>query len=175
MTCHMCATNRRPCRYGAYGNKLDPSFNPAELALLDRGYGIAIAHVRGGGELGWRWHADGRRLQKKNTFLDLIACVDFLVEHKYCSKTSVVGWGRSAGEDAAAVNGRPVHHMDVFFTSPCPAHALARNDQSWPSRVVAPMWPVAVTGVLICPGACSCRPISHAVAAAQGGWLWAPP
>ena len=85
-------------RYGAYGKKLDPSFNPAELALLDRGWGIAIAHVRGGGELGWQWHASGRKLQKKNTFQDLIACADFLVQNRYCSKTSMAGWGRSAGK-----------------------------------------------------------------------------
>ena len=78
----MRATARRRCcstRYGAYGFSTDPTFSIARLSLLDRGFVYAIAHVRGGQELGRRWYDDGRLLNKKNTFTDFIDVTRFLV------------------------------------------------------------------------------------------------
>ena len=68
--------------YGSYEASMDPSFSIGRLSLLDRGIGFAIAHVRGGGEMGRRWYDDGKMLQKKNTFTDFVACARHLVEHR---------------------------------------------------------------------------------------------
>jgi len=83
--------------YGAYGISIDPSFSSDRLSLLDRGFVYAIAHVRGGGDLGKPWHEDGRLLKKKNTFLDFIACAEHLTAGKYTSPNRLAIMGRSAG------------------------------------------------------------------------------
>ncbi len=65
--------------YGAYGHSIDPRFSSDRLSLLDRGFVFAIAHIRGGAELGEVWHDHGKLLQKKNTFTDFIACAEHLI------------------------------------------------------------------------------------------------
>jgi oligopeptidase B len=83
--------------YGAYGIPNDVGFSSARLALLDRGVIFAIAHIRGGGELGKPWHDAGRMMNKKNTFTDFIACADHLVAEKFTSRDRLVIEGGSAG------------------------------------------------------------------------------
>jgi oligopeptidase B len=83
--------------YGAYGFPLAASFSSNRLALLDRGMIFAIAHIRGGGDLGKPWHDQGRMRNKKNTFTDFIASAEFLIADKYTSKERLVITGASAG------------------------------------------------------------------------------
>jgi oligopeptidase B len=83
--------------YGAYGFSLDPHFSIACLSLLDRGFVYAIAHVRGGQELGRRWYDDGRLLAKKNTFADFIDATRHLVREGYADPKRVFATGTSAG------------------------------------------------------------------------------
>ena len=83
--------------YGAYGISMDPAFNPARLSLLDRGFRFAIAHVRGGQELGRQWYDDGRLGRKRNTFTDFIACAEHLVCGGYTSPGRLYAMGGSAG------------------------------------------------------------------------------
>jgi oligopeptidase B len=83
--------------YGAYEASMDPSFAVPRLSLLDRGIVFAIAHVRGGGELGRTWYEQGKTLSKKNTFTDFIACADYLIEHGYTSADRLAARGGSAG------------------------------------------------------------------------------
>jgi oligopeptidase B len=95
--------------YGSYGISIDPSFSSDRLSLLDRGLIYAIAHVRGGGDLGKLWHEDGRLLKKRNTFTDFIACAEALVAARYTSSDRLAIEGRSAGGllVGAVVNMRP--------------------------------------------------------------------
>lgn len=83
--------------YGSYGYSTDPSFDGALVSLLDRGFIYAIAHVRGGQELGRDWYENGKLLQKKNTFYDFIDCAEFLVEEGYTGKDRLFAAGASAG------------------------------------------------------------------------------
>ena len=83
--------------YGSYGISMSPVFSLARLALLDRGIIYAIAHVRGGGELGEDWREQGRLMKKMNTFTDFIACAEYLVDHRYTSSRRLVIQGGSAG------------------------------------------------------------------------------
>jgi oligopeptidase B len=83
--------------YGAYGFSIDAAFASPRLSLIDRGFVYAIAHVRGGQELGRRWYEDGKLLNKKNTFTDFIACAEFLVEQKFTNPERLFAMGRSAG------------------------------------------------------------------------------
>jgi oligopeptidase B len=83
--------------YGAYGISTDPTFSSDRLSLLDRGFVYAIAHIRGGGDLGKPWHEDGRMLKKKNTFTDFIAAAEHLVREKYTSPERLAIMGGSAG------------------------------------------------------------------------------
>ncbi len=69
--------------YGAYGESLDPWFSHARLSLLDRGMAFAIAHVRGGGELGEAWYRAGKQEHKHNTFSDFIACAEHLIANGF--------------------------------------------------------------------------------------------
>jgi oligopeptidase B len=95
--------------YGAYGLPYPVTFSSARLSLLDRGLTFAIAHVRGGGELGKRWHDAGRMLNKCNTFTDFIAATDFLVAEGYTARDGLVIEGGSAGGllIGAVLNMRP--------------------------------------------------------------------
>jgi oligopeptidase B len=83
--------------YGSYGISIPPTFSASRLALLDRGVVYAIAHIRGGGELGEPWREAGRMMNKINTFTDFIACAEHLVNNKYTSKDRLVIQGGSAG------------------------------------------------------------------------------
>ena len=83
--------------YGAYGISMDPSFSSDRLSLLDRGFVWAIAHIRGGADLGKPWHEDGRLLHKKNTFTDFIAAAEYLEREKYTSPQRLAIMGGSAG------------------------------------------------------------------------------
>ncbi|WP_245826975.1 S9 family peptidase [Parapedobacter luteus] len=83
--------------YGSYGATMDPSFSAARLSLLDRGFVYAIAHIRGGQEMGRQWYEDGKMLKKKNTFTDFIACGRFLVAERYTAPEHLYAMGGSAG------------------------------------------------------------------------------
>ncbi|MGN6369452.1 MAG: prolyl oligopeptidase family serine peptidase, partial [Phycisphaerae bacterium] len=83
--------------YGAYGMSIDPFFSRSVLAWLDRGGVFAVAHVRGGGELGEDWYKAGYKLTKPNTWRDLIACSEFLIKNKYTSSRNLGIFGGSAG------------------------------------------------------------------------------
>ncbi|MCF7919077.1 MAG: S9 family peptidase [Candidatus Cloacimonetes bacterium] len=83
--------------YGAYGDNSNPYFSVTKLSLLDRGYSWAIAHVRGGGEMGRRWYDEGRMQHKKNTFTDFIAVSEFLINNDYTRPQLLVIEGASAG------------------------------------------------------------------------------
>jgi oligopeptidase B len=83
--------------YGAYGHSIDPRFSSDRLSLLDRGFVFAIAHIRGGAELGEEWRDQGRLLQKKNTFTDFIACSEHLLAERYTSTERLAIMGGSAG------------------------------------------------------------------------------
>jgi oligopeptidase B len=83
--------------YGSYESSSDPYFSVPRLSLLDRGFGFAIAHVRGGGELGRRWYDDGKLLHKKNTFTDFIACARHLAAQGWTSPARLIARGGSAG------------------------------------------------------------------------------
>ncbi len=83
--------------YGSYEASIDPGFSIPRLSLLDRGFGYAIAHIRGGGELGRRWYDDGKMLHKINTFTDFVACARHLVSEGWTSPQRLVARGGSAG------------------------------------------------------------------------------
>ncbi|WP_375431983.1 S9 family peptidase [uncultured Friedmanniella sp.] len=83
--------------YGSYEISIDPGFSLSRLSLLDRGVVYAIAHVRGGGELGRGWYESGKTLTKANTFSDFVACAHFLLEHGYTSTDRLAARGASAG------------------------------------------------------------------------------
>jgi oligopeptidase B len=83
--------------YGSYEACIDPAFSSLRLSLLDRGVVFAIAHPRGGGEMGRRWYEDGKLLQKRNTFTDFVACAEHLVAEGWTAPARLVARGRSAG------------------------------------------------------------------------------
>jgi oligopeptidase B len=83
--------------YGSYGYSTDPEFWASAISLLDRGFVYAIAHVRGGQEMGRAWYDDGKLLKKKNTFTDFVDVTDYLVAHKYAAADKVFAMGGSAG------------------------------------------------------------------------------
>ncbi len=83
--------------YGAYEHSIDPVFSAFRLSLLERGFVFAIAHVRGGGELGRRWYEDGKLLAKPHTFTDFVACAQHLVDGRWTSPERLVARGGSAG------------------------------------------------------------------------------
>ncbi|HXS56731.1 MAG TPA: S9 family peptidase [Hanamia sp.] len=83
--------------YGSYGISMDASFASSRLSLLDRGFVYAIAHIRGGQEMGRQWYEDGKMMKKKNTFTDFIDVGKFLIKEKYTSKSHLYAQGGSAG------------------------------------------------------------------------------
>lgn len=91
---------KAPCLlygYGSYGNSLDPYFSSVRLSLLDRGFVYAIAHIRGGQEMGRKWYEDGKLLKKKNTFYDFIDCGKAMVSKGYANDKKLYAMGGSAG------------------------------------------------------------------------------
>jgi oligopeptidase B len=101
--------------YGSYGVSLDIFFNPNIFSMVDRGVVVAVAHIRGGGEMGKAWHDAGRMMNKKTTFTDFISCAEYLVAHGYGSKDKLAIEGRSAGGllMGAVLNMRP----DLFHAA----------------------------------------------------------
>ena len=101
--------------YGSYGIPYDIGFNSNLFSVVDRGVVAAVAHIRGGGEMGKGWHDDGRMMNKKNTFSDFIVCAEYLVAHGYGSKERLAIEGRSAGGllMGAVLNMRP----DLFHAA----------------------------------------------------------
>lgn len=83
--------------YGSYGMSMDASFGSTRLSLLNRGFVFAIAHIRGGQEMGRMWYEDGKLMKKINTFTDFIACGEFLVKEKFTSREHLYAQGGSAG------------------------------------------------------------------------------
>jgi oligopeptidase B len=83
--------------YGSYEHSIDPGFSIPRLSLLDRGFVFAIAHVRGGGEMGRPWYDNGKMLTKRNTFTDFVACAEHLVAAGWTSASRLVARGGSAG------------------------------------------------------------------------------
>ena len=83
--------------YGSYGVSIDAAFSSPRLTLVDRGFIYAIAHIRGGQEMGRQWYEDGKLLRKKNTFTDFIDVADFLIRENFTSPEQLFAMGRSAG------------------------------------------------------------------------------
>jgi oligopeptidase B len=83
--------------YGAYEHSIDPGFGIPRLSLLDRGMIFAVAHVRGGGELGRLWYEKGKKQHKRNSFTDFVACAEFLIDNDYTAADRLVAHGGSAG------------------------------------------------------------------------------
>jgi oligopeptidase B len=106
--------------YGAYGLSIDPSFSPARLSLIDRGVVYAIAHVRGGEELGRAWYDDGRLLHKRNSFNDFLDVTHMLVARGYAAKDKVFAMGGSAGGllMAAVANMSPQDYRGIVAQVP---------------------------------------------------------
>ncbi len=106
--------------YGSYGITIDASFSSARLTLLDRGFIYAIAHIRGGQELGRQWYENGKLLHKMNTFTDFIAVSEHLIAQKYTSKDKLFSYGGSAGGllMGAIMNLRPDLYRGVLAAVP---------------------------------------------------------
>lgn len=120
--------------YGSYGNSRDASFSSPRLSLIDRGFVFAIAHIRGGQELGRQWYEDGKLLKKKNTFTDFIACGEYLVAEKYTCPEKLFAMGGSAGGllMGAVVNMRPELFKGVVTRVPFVDVVTTMLDESIP-------------------------------------------
>jgi oligopeptidase B len=106
--------------YGSYGNSTDARFSSDRLSLLNRGFAFAIAHIRGGQEMGRQWYEDGKLMKKKNTFTDFIDCSQFLIQEKFTSKEHLYALGGSAGGllMGAVVNMAPELYNGVIAAVP---------------------------------------------------------
>jgi protease II len=95
--------------YGSYSTYESCEYSPHYIALIESGFTVIIAHIRGGGEYGYKGYIDGRILHKKNTFIDFIKIADYIVEHKITTRDKLAIWGRSAGGllISAVINMRP--------------------------------------------------------------------
>ncbi len=120
--------------YGAYGISMDAGFGSPRLSLLDRGFVFAIAHVRGGEELGRRWYDGGKLLNKKNTFTDFIACAERLIELHYTRPERLFAMGGSAGGllMGAVLNMRPDLFRGVVALVPFVDVVTTMLDESIP-------------------------------------------
>ncbi|PNW27901.1 S9 family peptidase [Formosa algae] len=120
--------------YGSYGSNSDPYFSSSNLSLLDRGFVYAIAHVRGGQELGRDWYEDGKLLKKKNTFTDFINCGEFLIAEGFTSADHLYAYGGSAGGllMGAIVNMKPELWNGVIAAVPFVDIVSTMLDESIP-------------------------------------------
>jgi oligopeptidase B len=120
--------------YGSYGYSMDATFSAPRLSLLDRGFVYAIAHVRGGEEMGRWWYEDGKLLKKKNTFNDFIDCAEFLVEQGYAASDKLFAAGGSAGGllMGAVLNMRPELFKGVVARVPWVDVVTTMLDESIP-------------------------------------------
>jgi oligopeptidase B len=125
--------------YGSYGSTSYATFNSNRLSLLNRGFVYALAHIRGGQEMGREWYEDGKMMHKKNTFTDFIDCAEFLIKEKYTSQGHVYAQGGSAGGllMGAITNMRPdlwngvvaqVPYVDVITTMSDPSIPLTTGE-----------------------------------------------
>ncbi|MCX8489576.1 MAG: S9 family peptidase [Cyclobacteriaceae bacterium] len=124
--------------YGAYGLSMQGGFNPSIFAWIDRGFVYAIAHVRGGSDLGMSWHEDGKLLHKKNTFTDFIACAEHLVSAGYVLSGNIVAQGGSAGGllMGAVSNMRPDLFKAVILDVPFVDVVNSMLDESLPLTTI---------------------------------------
>jgi oligopeptidase B len=120
--------------YGSYGISMDASFSSVRLSLLNRGFAFAIAHIRGGQELGRYWYEDGKMLNKKNTFTDFIDCAEFLIAKKFTSSSHLYANGGSAGGllMGAIINMRPDLWKGVIAAVPFVDVVTTMSDSSIP-------------------------------------------
>ena len=120
--------------YGSYGSSMDPYFSSVRLSLLDRGFIFAIAHIRGGQEMGRQWYEDGKMLKKKNTFTDFVDCGQYLVDNNYTSKEKLFAEGGSAGGllMGAVMNMRPDLWKGVIAAVPFVDVVTTMLDESIP-------------------------------------------
>jgi oligopeptidase B len=120
--------------YGSYGASMDPTFSISRLSLLNRGFVYAIAHIRGGQEMGRQWYEDGKMFKKKNTFTDFIDCSEFLIEEKFTSAEKLFASGGSAGGllMGAVVNMRPDLYKGVVAAVPFVDVITTMEDESIP-------------------------------------------
>jgi oligopeptidase B len=120
--------------YGSYGSSMDAYFSVARLSLLNRGFVWAIAHIRGGEEMGRQWYDDGKMLNKKNTFLDFIACAEYLINKGYTTPQKMFAMGGSAGGllVGAVTNMRPDLWKGVIAQVPFVDVVTTMLDESIP-------------------------------------------
>ena len=120
--------------YGSYGYSMDAYFSSNRLSLLQRGFVFAIAHIRGGEDLGRAWYEDGKLLKKRNTFTDFIACAEHLVQQKYTSPAHLYAMGGSAGGllMGAVINMRPDLFNGVVANVPFVDVVTTMLDESIP-------------------------------------------
>jgi oligopeptidase B len=106
--------------YGSYGSSTDPGFRSNIISLLDRGFAYAIAHIRGGSEMGRFWYEDGKLLKKVNTFTDFNDCAQYLIDEKYTSSGNLFANGGSAGGllMGAIVNMKPELYKGIIAAVP---------------------------------------------------------
>jgi oligopeptidase B len=123
--------------YGSYGYPMNIGFSPNIFSLVDRGVVYAIAHIRGGGDLGKPWHDDGKMMKKKNTFTDFVDCAEYLIAQKYGSKEKLVIMGGSAGGllMGAVTNMRPNLFKAVISRVPFVDVINTMLDESLPLTV----------------------------------------
>ena len=120
--------------YGSYGCSMDAYFSLARISLLDRGFVWAIAHIRGGEEMGRQWYEDGKMLHKKNTFLDFIACGKYLIQNGFTSSDKMFAMGGSAGGllVGAVVNMEPQLWRGIIANVPFVDVVTTMLDESIP-------------------------------------------
>lgn len=120
--------------YGSYGASMDPYFSVTRLSLLDRGFVYAIAHIRGGQEMGRQWYEDGKMFKKKNTFSDFINCAEFLIDEKYTQPEKLFAMGGSAGGllMGAVANMRPDLFKGIIAKVPFVDIVTTMLDESIP-------------------------------------------
>ena len=120
--------------YGSYGASMDPGFSSTRLSLLDRGFIFAIAHIRGGQEMGRRWYEDGKMLKKKNTFNDFVDVSEYLLKNKYTSSDKLFAMGGSAGGllMGAVINQAPQLYRGVVAAVPFVDVVTTMLDESIP-------------------------------------------
>lgn len=120
--------------YGSYGSSMDPWFRSNRLSLLDRGFVFAIAHIRGGQEMGRQWYEDGKLLKKKNTFTDFNDCAEHLIAEDYTSPEYLFAMGGSAGGllMGAIANMRPDLYKGIIAQVPWVDVVTTMLDESIP-------------------------------------------
>ncbi|HIN39535.1 MAG TPA: S9 family peptidase [Flavobacteriales bacterium] len=120
--------------YGSYGISMDPCFSSVRLSLLDRGFIWAIAHIRGGEDLGREWYEHGKLLKKKNTFIDFIECSKHMIDNKYTNSDKLFAMGGSAGGllVGAVINAVPEMFKGVIAAVPFVDVVTTMLDESIP-------------------------------------------